>query len=185
VGTDHVHRVCTYEEAEKAIRAHDEIFLNDCFCRTPAKEGKTPWEYCGHPVETCMGFHRPNGEDPQYEYQVIGRERALEMFEGWKEQGRLFRFMEDEEWICFCCACGCQWFRDKEGNLRQDPSDKSPYIEETDLDLCNLCGDCVDVCAYDARSIEDDAMVVVAEQCYGCSACEHACPEDAIDMRPR
>jgi ferredoxin len=182
VGTDHKHTVCTYDEARAAIEAHEEIFVNNCFCRTPAHDGKANWEYCGHPLETCMGFHRPDPADDQYEYRQISQKEALALHTEWMKQGNLFRFMEDERWICFCCSCGCMWFRDQEGNRVQDTCDKSAWIEKTDSDLCNLCGLCLDVCAYDARSIEGTEMLVNSGQCWGCSACEYVCPEGAIEM---
>jgi ferredoxin len=185
MGTDHEHRVCTFAEAEKAIREHDEIYVMDCFCRRPAREGKTSWAFCGHSIETCMSFRQPKPEDPSYEFKEVTRERALELYDSWKEEGGFFRFVEDQNWICFCCGCGCEWFRDKDGSLRQDPCDKSPCIEKTDHDLCMGCGECVDVCAYQARSLEEDIMVVQSGQCYGCSACEYVCPEDAIVMVQR
>ncbi len=185
MGTDHKHAVCTYAEAKAAIEAHNEIFINNCFCRTPASKGETAWEYCGHELETCLGFHEPSEEDPGYTYRRISREEALAKYAEWARQGHLFRFMADEKWICFCCACGCMWFRDKEGNRVPDSCDKSGWIEHTDLEQCNLCGICIDICAYNARAIEGDEMLVTADQCWGCSACEHACPEEAINMVQR
>ena len=109
MGTDHKHRICTYEEAEDALRAHDRIYVNDCFCRGPAKKGKTKWEYCGHAIENCMGFYEPSSDDQQYDYREITQKEALEKYEDWKKQGNLFRFMEDDQWICFCCSCGCDY----------------------------------------------------------------------------
>ena len=185
MGTDHKHRICTYEEAEEALRAHERIYVNDCFCRGPAKRGETNWKYCGHTIDNCMGFYEPSCDNLQYTYREITQKEALEKYEAWKNQGNLFRFMEDDQWICFCCSCGCDWFRDKEGNIIKDTCDKSPFIEKTDLDLCNLCGDCIDICAYDVRSINDDTMIVKPENCYGCSACVYVCEEDAITMEPR
>ncbi|OGL47056.1 MAG: hypothetical protein A2161_20085 [Candidatus Schekmanbacteria bacterium RBG_13_48_7] len=185
MGTDHIHRVCTYEEAETAIRQHSVIYLNNCFCRTPAKEGKTPWSYCGHAIENCMGFHKPKEEDSPYIYREINREESLKLFEDWKKQGNFFRFMENDEWICFCCGCGCGWFRDKEGNKVIDQCLKSSFIEKTNIEKCTLCGDCVPVCAFQARSVENNEMAVQTSLCYGCSACEYACSEKAIVMVPR
>jgi NAD-dependent dihydropyrimidine dehydrogenase PreA subunit len=182
MGTDHQHRICTFGEAETAIRSHETIYINDCFCRTPAKQGKSPWEYCGHPTETCMGFHEPKQAEESYLYKVITQEKALEVFENWKKGGGFFRFMVNDGWICCCCGCGCGWFRDEKGNKKADPCDKSAFIEKTDEEKCNLCGSCVDVCAFEARKITDEAMVVRGESCYGCSACEFACPEEAIEM---
>jgi ferredoxin len=181
MGTEHNHRICTFKEAEEAIRAHETIYVTDCFCRTPAKEGKTPWEYCGHRIDVCMGFHKP-GEEESYTSREISQKEAIERFEDWKNQGNFFRFMEDDQWICYCCGCGCDWFRDEEGNKKQDSCEKSPFSEHTDLEKCNACGVCVDICAFDARSIRDDFIVVDASNCYGCSACEYVCPENAVSM---
>ena len=58
----------------------------------------------------------------------------------------------------------------------------SASIEKTDLDKCNLCGECIEVCAFGARELADEKMLVAGENCYGCSACEFACPEGAIEM---
>ncbi|MHC4470006.1 MAG: ATP-binding protein [Planctomycetota bacterium] len=185
MGTDHEHRVATYAEAEAAIRSHDIVYLNACFCREPAKEGKAPYPYCGHAIDTCMGFHERLPDWPEYDYREISQAEALAIFRDWKEAGRIFRFMEDESWICCCCACGCGWFFDKEGNRQRDPCKKSPVIESTDTEACQLCGDCVEVCAWDARALENHSLVVNAEDCYGCSACEPVCPESAIAMVPR
>lgn len=185
MGADHTHRVCTYQEAEEAIRGHEKIYVNDCFCRAPAKAGERPWGYCGHTIETCMGFREPKPEGEQYGYREISQEEALGLFENWKSQGNLFRFVEDGDWLCFCCSCGCEWFRDKEGNRVHDTCEKSPYTESTNADSCTVCGECVDACAYNARSIKDEEMIVDASMCYGCSACEHVCPENAIQMVPR
>ena len=112
MGTDHPHRVCTFQEAEETIRGSKTVFVNDCFCRRPAKEGKCAWEYCGHEVETCMSFAPPEKESPDWPIKEIGRDKALEMFEAWKTQGTFFRFMMDDKgnkYLCLCCSCGCGW----------------------------------------------------------------------------
>ena len=186
MGQNHCHKVCTYREAEKAVKAHQDIYLNNCFCRQPKKEGKSKVKYCGHEIETCMGFNEPKPTDEfQYEYRKITQEHALSIIQNWKEEGNLFRFMEDEEWICCCCKCGCGWFFDEAGNRTEDKCDKSSFIEKTDLNICNLCGKCISVCAYDARIIQNEKMIINAEKCYGCSACEYICPVDAIEMVKR
>ncbi|MHC5040398.1 MAG: hypothetical protein ACYTHM_24065, partial [Planctomycetota bacterium] len=147
MGTQHKHRVCTFAEAEEAIRAHDVIYVSDCDCRASAKEGKSPWEYCGHELEVCMGFRRWDEKEKGPPQKEIPKEEVLARFEAWKKQGHFFRLVMDEDWLCFCCSCGCGCFRDKEGNRVKDSCDKSPYTEKTDEEACSFCGDCVEVCA--------------------------------------
>lgn len=181
MGTDHEHRVCTYQEAEEAIRAHDRIYVNDCFCRGPARDGQTKWEYCGHPVETCMGFAPPKEGTP-FAVREIPPQEALARMDDWKGQGNFFRFMEGTGWVCFCCGCGCAWFRDESGARRRDRCAPSPFIERTDAESCTLCGACVEVCAWEARVVEAGRMAVASEFCSGCSACAFACAEGAVTM---
>jgi Pyruvate/2-oxoacid:ferredoxin oxidoreductase delta subunit len=185
MGTNHSHRVCTFQEAESVIKAHDPVFVNECFCRGPAKAGKTAWPYCGHSLDTCMGFHPPESDAQSYPYKQLTQSEALDLFEDWIQKGNFFRFMENEAWLCFCCKCGCGWFRDKEGRFVEDTCEKSPFIEKTHLEDCTLCGACLPVCAYEARSISDDTMKINSERCFGCSACEYICPEKAISMVKR
>ena len=184
MGSDHEHRVCTYQEAEDAIMAHEKFYVNDCFCRGPARDGKAAWDYCGHTVETCLGFDPPEADD-DFTAREIDREEALDLFEDWKRQGHMFRFMIDESWLCFCCACGCGFFRDKEGNRVEDPCDTSSFIERTNADRCEVCGKCISVCAHEARWREDGVIRVDEHRCYGCGACEYVCPDRAITMVPR
>ena len=185
MGTDHKHRICTFEEADKAIRAHDVLYVNDCFCRTPAKLGKSAWKYCGHRTDLCMGFAKPEKVDPGFPVTEISQAEALKRFDEWKKAGNFFRFMVDDRWICYCCACGCGWLRDEKGNPAVDTCDKSGFIEKTDAAACNLCEKCVPVCAYKARKVAGDKMVVDSSKCYGCSACDYACEQKAISMVPR
>ena len=49
--------------------------------------------------------------------------------------------------------------------------------------LCRGCGICVEVCPYDARSLDDDLRIVVVDEfrCQGCGACQVACPGGASE----
>ena len=185
MGRDHEHRICTYEEAEHAIRAQEVIHVNACFCRKPAQDGETSWDYCGHSIDTCIGFDRSAIEEFEVDFREITQKVALDKLGSWRKQGHLFRFMEDERWLCLCCTCGCQWFRDEEGDRVPDTCDPSPYVESTDLQRCTVCGECVRVCPTGARAIGEEALSVDSDKCYGCSACEYACPEEAVSMTAR
>lgn len=51
--------------------------------------------------------------------------------------------------------------------------------------LCSLCGRCIDVCPYGARSlsVEYDRIVVDEAACQGCGSCAAVCPNSASVLR--
>ena len=54
-----------------------------------------------------------------------------------------------------------------------------------DKELCKGHGDCYDVCPADPKVFEivdGKAVVVNADACIDCGACEASCPENAITM---
>jgi heterodisulfide reductase subunit A len=56
-----------------------------------------------------------------------------------------------------------------------------PVIEE----LCSGCGICVNVCPYDARTLDPTLKIVKVNEilCEGCGACAAACPSGAAQQR--
>jgi len=48
---------------------------------------------------------------------------------------------------------------------------------------CSGCGVCVDVCPYDARSIDQEARMARVDEflCRGCGVCQVACPSGASE----
>ncbi len=58
----------------------------------------------------------------------------------------------------------------------------SGVIAEIDQEKCVKCGNCSDVCRFNAISIIDKKYVVNKLNCEGCGYCFHVCPTDAIAM---
>lgn len=52
-------------------------------------------------------------------------------------------------------------------------------------DKCNLCGECVSVCQYNALAKVKDKILVFDELCHSCGACAHLCPEKAFTMKAK
>ena len=50
-------------------------------------------------------------------------------------------------------------------------------------DLCNGCGECVDVCPENAISLVGGKPVINEIMCSGCGACIPACPQNALDQQ--
>ncbi|EGJ50194.1 FAD-dependent oxidoreductase [Desulfocurvibacter africanus] len=58
-------------------------------------------------------------------------------------------------------------------------------VAEVRHTYCSLCGRCIDVCPYGARSMDTDHQRVVVDEllCQGCGACAAVCPNSASVLR--
>jgi MinD superfamily P-loop ATPase len=50
---------------------------------------------------------------------------------------------------------------------------------------CSRCGECVDVCAFNAVVMGGGGALFFAELCHGCGNCVRVCPDDALVERDR
>lgn len=50
-------------------------------------------------------------------------------------------------------------------------------------DLCNLCGQCISVCRFDAIRETQNQIIISETSCDGCFLCSRICPEHAITMQ--
>ncbi len=53
-------------------------------------------------------------------------------------------------------------------------------VPSIDLNQCNFCGHCAEVCAFNALAVLKDNIMILAELCHGCGSCAYLCPEKAI-----
>ena len=54
-----------------------------------------------------------------------------------------------------------------------------------DLDRCTKCGDCAEVCQFNALAVLGEEVMLFPELCHGCGSCSLVCPEKAITEVPR
>jgi MinD superfamily P-loop ATPase len=57
-----------------------------------------------------------------------------------------------------------------------------PIVDEG---RCTACGQCAEVCTFNALAVLGGHVVVFPELCHGCGSCGLICPERAIRERPR
>lgn len=53
-------------------------------------------------------------------------------------------------------------------------------VPEVDPDKCDLCGECAEICAFNALMVGQDRVLVFEELCHGCGGCTMLCPQGAI-----
>jgi MinD superfamily P-loop ATPase len=58
-------------------------------------------------------------------------------------------------------------------------------VPEIDEALCDDCGVCARICAYNALAVVGGSVLVFNELCHGCGACAHFCPRGAIREIPQ
>jgi NAD-dependent dihydropyrimidine dehydrogenase PreA subunit len=55
---------------------------------------------------------------------------------------------------------------------------------EFDLNKCEACGTCIEICPVNALEMGDEGPVVKnPEECTDCRACEAQCPNNAIKFK--
>ena len=71
--------------------------------------------------------------------------------------------------------------RESWNKIEKISTNEIPVIDKT---KCNLCGKCIDICAFNALSINHQSSIINHFFCEGCGACEVVCPQKAIKMKP-
>ena len=54
------------------------------------------------------------------------------------------------------------------------------YIPKIDLEKCTFCGECTNICQFNAIMTIKENVLVFPELCHGCKGCEFVCPAQAI-----
>jgi MinD superfamily P-loop ATPase len=67
-----------------------------------------------------------------------------------------------------------------------ETKDISRMVPEVDMDKCDYCGACGDICEFKAITVLKDATVMTFhEMCHGCKGCVMVCPHQAIQATNR
>ncbi len=69
------------------------------------------------------------------------------------------------------------------GILSRDELHQAPTVAEVNEKLCTGCGMCVEVCPYEALSLNHDVVEVNPILCEGCGTCSATCLRSAIQVK--
>ena len=175
------HYVCTWEKAKKIASRHPRFWVSNCGCREKR-------DVCSRSrIDLCLTFREDSPGSGGSGRKEISMVELGEIFHEAKAKHLVTRPFRNEknmtltDGICFCCDDCCEYFL----NLDETRCDKGASIEKTEKDDCNNCGECVQVCFFGARKMEEEELVVNQNDCYGCGLCTDVCPEYCIQMVPR
>jgi len=85
--------------------------------------------------------------------------------------------------VCDCDVDAANMHLLLDANFSNQNDFNSGELAVIDPKLCTNCGDCFDVCRFDAITKEPDTHVVNDISCEGCYYCFRVCPFDAITMQ--
>jgi len=171
-------RVATLDEALTCIdESTRQIFLNYCDCRVLAGR-------CDHPTRTCITFRDgPNTASHRGWSTPLSKAEAKEVVRQANTDG-LVQTVNDDG-MCNCCSDCCYLLRAQEVRRSGATWPLSRALASVDVDLCILCGECVERCPFDAFRLVHDELIRTADRCRGCGLCAETCPAEAILMAPR
>jgi ferredoxin len=165
-----------------------QIAVGPCRCRLATHA-------CDHPLETDIYIltGAPIWLDvfPD-DYRPINKEETKEIVRGcyqlalvpMLDRHMYYRGSANYFVICNCCGCSCipingyKYYRGT--GFRFIPS---VYRSIVDLDKCEGCATCVEVCAFDERRLNGGKAEVL--DCQGCGLCVKFCPNGANSMVER
>jgi Pyruvate/2-oxoacid:ferredoxin oxidoreductase delta subunit len=173
------HYVCTHEQARELIAQHSQFWLCTCGCRAEGNGCKRSES------DVCLTFNA-EALAGQLGHREVSRSVAESVEKAAQNKhlvARPFRNPTNPEQIdgiCHCCDDCCSYFIDP-----SEACDRGSFKEATDLDACNNCGKCVEVCYFGARSMVLGALSLQQDACFGCGLCVDVCPTDSIMMSQR
>jgi NAD-dependent dihydropyrimidine dehydrogenase PreA subunit len=182
--------VMPYKQAKDIILNNpDSIALGECICRSTAENPCLP----KGEMEVCMYIGDPHASfiaEHNEKFRKISQEKAVEILNFAHEKGFIHTAEFKAEMgrrfvaICNCCSCCClgiQMWNVLGGAIPLLAP--SGYLAEID-DTCIGCGDCVDICKFNAIKLNDENMAVINnDACMGCGICEDKCETGSIALK--
>jgi Na+-translocating ferredoxin:NAD+ oxidoreductase subunit B len=154
----------------------------DCICRTQKALIGDP---CGHPIDVCMVFsEKPEAFSSGGSVRPLDRIGAIDTLQRAAQAGLVHCVSNNQQdlwYICSCCTCSCGILRGMAELGIANVVARSSFVNQVDENLCAGCGECVDVCQFNALSL--NGSVTVSEvRCVGCGVCVPVCPQGALAM---
>ncbi len=178
------------QTVEEIINKFDDIAVGYCFCR---QRRSLLGDDCNihAPTLNCFTFGKSARHTAAQGFaKKVNKEEALKIMNEAAQAGLIHkafhpgsRESSPETSICNCCKDCCDtlglW---RSGTL---PLINSTYhLSVIDPETCTGCGTCVEWCATDAITLNEEGLAQRDENaCLGCGVCSRFCPEEAISLQ--
>jgi len=162
-----------------------------CYCRSVQRKYEKP--NCDHPLSSCIhiGFGKSLYEIPYKSLNLkkVSKKEIETLLEDSDKRGlvhQLIYFPNPQFYyvICNCCPCCC-FVLNKFLKYGSPQMIKSDFVANTDLELCNNCGECEPWCYFGGRQIINNKLQFNWKRCFGCGICVSKCPNQAISLIPK
>jgi Pyruvate/2-oxoacid:ferredoxin oxidoreductase delta subunit len=178
--------VLDLSEVEKILRDSENIFLQDCGCRTLHHN-------CDAPLDTCLAVNVTDDYAEKWPDRPTRRvtvEEALAALRrshdaGLVHMAYVFKGEDKPQLVCSCCTCCCHTLGGIVYHGITTQVLTSKLIAEDDDANCTGCGRCVERCVLGARKMVNGAKRYDPSRCLGCGLCATTCPTNAIKMVER
>ncbi len=175
-----------YESVSALLEASKAWAVQDCICRV---QKALIGDGCEHPVEVCLMFGgSEHAFDNRPGVRALTLEGAREVLDMAAKAGLVHcvsNHQDDVWYVCNCCTCSCGILRAmKEMGMAQVVA-HSGFVNSVDERLCEGCEACVDVCMFDALTVQDGLAQVTEIRCAGCGVCVAVCPTGALALVER
>ena len=188
-------QVLDYERASEVVRNASAMGVGVCYCRHKMEHvGKA----CAAPQNICMTFNTTASSLIRH-----GFAREVDVAEGLDllaeaQDNNLIQFGENIQrsvnFICNCCGCCCEAMIAARKFGVMNPVHTSNYLPVVDIEKCNGCSKCVNVCPVEAMSLTSandphrlrkKKAKVDETLCLGCGVCVRTCERDGIRLAAR
>lgn len=171
-------RILDTESARAIVWDARRVAVQRCPCRTRERR-------CVNPLDVCLSF---GGLADYVLSRELGREitkqEALQILERCEDLGLVHQTINSDQpdVICNCCPCCCSLLRSIVFHGIRAASAASRFQPSVDDDSCAHCLACTEACYFSAMVDDGGQRTFVAQNCFGCGLCAHACPQQAIQL---
>lgn len=189
------HEVMGYERASEVIRKARHIGLGLCYCRHKASHlghaCDAPQDICMTLGSTAMALNKHGIT------RSIDKSEALDLLQKAYDLN-LVQFGDNVQrgvsFLCHCCGCCCEAMIAARKFAFLHPVQTTNFIPKLNVDKCNGCGKCVEVCpvaalglvsAEDPSNKKKKKAYLNEDPCLGCGVCVRSCGKDALELKER